>query len=126
MDAKHPESEVPPPAPTTVGYCLRCGGRIEDGLGLGSYYLAHERADVEDQVTEWPRGEDHDTEHVPPGNDSEKLDQILDLCQRLWQAQQEDRRQIRELKTLVTRIRADHDYRHPEDADTQRVAGGAR
>ena len=125
MDAKHPESEIPPPAPTEVSYCLRCGGRIEDGLGLGSYCLTHDSADLEDHVTEWPC-EQHDTDHLPPRNDSEKIDQILDLCQRLWQAQQEDRQQIAELQRLVTRIRADHDYRHPEDADTQRVVGGAQ
>ena len=126
MDAKHPESEIPPPAPTEVTYCLRCGGRIEDSLGLGSLCLSCDHASVEDHITEWPHREDRDTERMPPRTDSEKIDQILSLCERLWQAQQEDRRQIAELQNLVTRLRINHDYRHPEDADTQRVAGGAQ
>jgi hypothetical protein len=108
MDPHHPESEVPPPSPSRVEYCLQCGCLLDHSLGLERLCLTCEQLD---------------TERSPPMTDSEKLDRILGLCERLWLAQQADHQLLEGLRARLRLLETAHNYRHPEDADRRTTNG---
>ena len=106
MDAKHPESEVPSPIPSTVSYCLSCGGRIDEGLGLEKLCASCDAA--------WYNEGESDTEPAPPPKQSTRpaMPSLLDVYNGIMQIAED----VRAIRLQLNRLSALHVSRHPEDA----------
>jgi hypothetical protein len=106
MDPHHPESEVPPPSPSKVCYCTRCGGRVEDGLGLESLCVSCDSA--------WRDEETADTEPAPPPRGSERpsAPSLVDVYDAIMGIAED----VREIRKQLNRLSALHVSRHPEDS----------